>query len=160
MPKRQIFYSFDFENDVSRVEMIRNIGALEDNKPVSVDEWEEVKKKGEPAIEKWIDNNMSHRSCVVVLIGERTANRKWIKYEIKKAWREGKGLLGVYIHNIECPSNGKGIKGNNPFARFTISGGTRVLEVVKCYNPDPNDACKSIKENLETWVENAIKARQ
>ena len=32
--KRQIFYSFHFANDVFRVQQIRNLGALEDNKPV------------------------------------------------------------------------------------------------------------------------------
>ena len=35
MAKRQIFYSFHYDNDVFRVQQIRNIGALEDNKPVS-----------------------------------------------------------------------------------------------------------------------------
>jgi hypothetical protein len=62
--KRQIFYSFHFANDVMRVQQIRNIGAFEDNKPVSVNDWEEVKKKGDAAIEKWIDDNMNYRSCV------------------------------------------------------------------------------------------------
>ena len=57
--KRQIFYSFHFANDVFRVQQIRNIGALEDNKPVSANDWEEVKKKGDAAIEKWIDDNMN-----------------------------------------------------------------------------------------------------
>ena len=86
--KRQIFYSFHFANDVFRVQQIRNLGALEDNKPVSVNDWEEVKKKGDAAIEKWIDDNMNYRSCVVVLIGEETANRKWVKHEIQKAWKD------------------------------------------------------------------------
>lgn len=160
MPKRQIFFSFHFDKDVMRVQQIRNIGALEDNKPVSANDWEEVKKKGDAAVEKWINDNMAYRSCVVVLIGEETANRKWVKYEIKKAWNDGKGLLGVYINNIKCPRNGKGIKGNNPFEQFTINNGTKLSDLVKCYNPDPNDAYTSIKDNLETWIENAIKARQ
>lgn len=43
--KRQVFYSFHYGNDVMRVAQIRNIGALEDNKPVSENTWEEVKKK-------------------------------------------------------------------------------------------------------------------
>ena len=95
--KRQIFYSFHFANDVFRVQQIRNLGALEDNKPVSVNDWEEVKKKGDAAIEKWIDDNMNYRSCVVVLIGEETANRKWVKHEIQKAWKDKKGLVGIHI---------------------------------------------------------------
>ena len=42
--KRQVFYSFHFDNDVFRVQQIRNIGAIEGNTPVSPNEWETVKK--------------------------------------------------------------------------------------------------------------------
>ncbi len=34
MAKVPVFYSFHFDNDVMRVQQIRNIGAIEDNKPV------------------------------------------------------------------------------------------------------------------------------
>ena len=55
MAKRQIFYSFDFDYDVMRVQQIRNIGFLEDNKPVSANKWEEIRKKGYDAIKEWVD---------------------------------------------------------------------------------------------------------
>ena len=160
MPKRQVFYSFHFDNDVMRVQQIRNIGAIEDNKPVSVNDWEEVRKKGKAGIEKWIDDNMNYRSCVVVLIGEETAERPWVKYEIKKAWEDGKGLLGIYIHNIKCPRNGKSNKGTNPFDQFTFKDGSKLSSTVSCYNPSPNDAYNDIKNNIEAWIETAIAQRK
>jgi hypothetical protein len=52
MAKRQVFYSFHYKNDVMRVAQIRNIGVIEGNKPVSENDWEEVKKKGDSAVEK------------------------------------------------------------------------------------------------------------
>jgi hypothetical protein len=158
--KRQIFYSFHFGNDVMRVQQIRNMGALEDNKPVSPNEWEEVKKKGDAAIKKWIDDNMLYRSCVVVLIGEETANRPLVKYEIEKAWKDGKGLLGIHIHNLNCPRNGTCTKGPNPFDGFTFKDGTKLSSVVKCYNPKTTDAYNDIKDNIEGWIEAAIQARK
>src|SRR5678810_232697 len=103
MAKRQIFYSFHFDNDVFRVQQIRNMGSLEDNKPVSANDWEEIKENGDAAIERWIEENMSYRSCVVVLVGSETSKRKWVKHEIKKAWNDGKGLVGIYIHNLKDP---------------------------------------------------------
>ncbi len=160
MPKRQVFFSFHYKNDVMRAAQIRNIGALEGNKPISENDWEEVKKKGDSAIEKWINENMSYRSCVIVLVGEDTANRKWVKYEIKRAWNEGKGLLGIYIHNIKCPNSGKGKKGSNPFEQFTLKDGTKLSDKVECYNPDSNDAYKDIEQNIEDWVEEAINNRK
>ena len=98
--KRQVFYSFHYGNDVMRVQQIRNMGVIEGNTPVSPNEWEQVKRSGDKAIEKWIDDNMKYRSCVIVLIGSETASRPWVQYEIKKAWSDGKGLLGIYIHNL------------------------------------------------------------
>jgi len=141
-----------------RVQQIRNIGALEDNKPVSVNEWEQVRKNGPTAIEKWIDDNMKYRSCVVVLVGEDTANRPWVKHEIKKAWKDGKGLIGIYIHNIKCPRNGTSRQGKNPFEQFTINGNT-LSSIVTCYNPSSYDAYNDIKNNLERLVEEAISIR-
>lgn len=160
MAKRQVFYSFHYGNDVMRVQQIRNIGALEDNKPVSVNDWEEVKKKGDTAIQKWIDDNMAYRSCVVVLVGEETANRKWVKYEIEKAWKDGRGLLGIYIHNLKCPNNGTCNKGANPFDQFSFNNGTKLSSVVKCYIPKATDAYNDIKDNIEAWIEAAIQARK
>ncbi len=156
MPKRQIFYSFHFANDVMRVQQIRNIGALEDNKPVSENQWEDIKRKGDDAIKRWIDDNMSYRSCVIVLIGTETAERKWVQYEIKKAWEDKKGLFGIYIHNLKCPKTGKCLKGPNPFDLFEFSDGTKLSSFITCYNPNPEDAYSDIRTHLESWVEKAI----
>ena len=159
MAKRQVFYSFHYDNDVFRVQQIRNIGALEDNKPVSANEWESVKRGGEASIKKWIDDNLRYKSCVIVLVGEETANRKWVRYEIEKAWELGKGLVGVYIHNLKDPRTGKSSKRKNPFDQFEFNDGTKLSSVVNCYNPNPNDAYNEIKNNLEDWIEEAIASR-
>jgi hypothetical protein len=156
--KRQIFYSFHYSNDVMRVALLRNIGALEDNKPVSENDWEEVKKNNNAGIEKWIEENMKYRSCVVVMVGEETSNRKWVKHEIKKAWEDKKGVLGIYIHNVKCPRNGKSKQGSNPFDNFTIAG-IKMSQIVKCHNPSSLDAYGDIKNNIENWVEEAIVIR-
>ena len=69
---RKVFYSFHYVPDNWRVSQVRNIGAIEDNKPAKDNDWETITKGGDKAIEKWIDNQMSGRSCVVVLIGSGT----------------------------------------------------------------------------------------
>lgn len=161
--KRQVFYSFHFDNDVMRVHQIRSIGALEENKPVSANDWEEIKKKGDAAIKKWINDNMAYRSCAVVFVGEETASRPWVQYEIQKAWEDKKGLLGVYIHNIKCPRNGTCNKGPNPFDEFSFTDGPnkgkKLSSVVKCHNPKSTDAYNDIRNNIEDWIEEAIKQR-
>lgn len=155
---RKIFYSFHFDNDVMRVQQIRNMGVLEGNEPVSVNAWEEVKKGKEAGIQKWINDNMHGKSCVVVLVGAETANRPWVKYEIEKAWNEGKGVVGIHIHNLKCPRKGTSTKGANPFAQFTVAG-TPLSSIVKCYDPYLLDTYGGIKTNLEQWIEEAIQIR-
>mgnify|MGYP000854495589 CR=1 FL=1 len=159
MAKRQVFYSFHYANDAMRVQQVRNIGMIEGNTPVSVNDWETVKRKGDKGIQEWIDNHMNNRSCVVVLVGSETSNRKWIKYEIKKAWNDGKGLLGIYIHNLKDPNTGTCKQGANPFDNFTV-GDKKLSSLVKCYNPNPSDAYNDIKDNISNWIEAAIASRK
>lgn len=42
----------------------------------------------------------SHTFNEAALIVSQTANRKWINYEIGKAWDDKKELLGIYIHRL------------------------------------------------------------
>ncbi len=163
MPKRQVFYSFHYVPDNWRVSQIRSIGKIEDNKPVSDNKWEEVKNKGQKSIQEWIDENLKYRSCTVILIGENTAKRKWIDYEIKKSWNDGKGVVGIHIHNLKNNKGEQSNKGVNPFEHFTVGeNGKKLSSIVKCYNPPyavSTNVYNHIKENLEEWIEEAITIR-
>ncbi|PTB17771.1 molecular chaperone Tir [Trinickia symbiotica] len=158
MPKRNVFFSFHFDNDVMRVQQVRNMGVIEGNSPVSPNTWEEVKRKGDASIEKWIDDNMKGKSCVVVLIGSETSKRPWVKYEIQKAWKDGKGVVGIHIHNLKCPNTGTCTIGADPLAMFTFKVGDKIV-TPKTYNPKSSDAYNDIADNLDKWVEEAIKIR-
>src|SRR5262245_29220832 len=111
---RKVFYSFHFDNDYWRVQQVRNIGSVEGQTILAPNVWEEIRKKGKAAIQKWIDENMSGRSCVIVLIGSQTAGREWVDYEIKKAWTDKRGLLGIYIHRLLDQGKKPSVKGANP----------------------------------------------
>jgi hypothetical protein len=158
MAKRKVFYSFHFDNDVMRVQQIRNMGVIEGNEPASVNTWEEVKRKGNASIEKWIDENMAGKSCVIVLIGTETYIRPWVKYEIEKAWKAGKGLFGIYIHNLKCPNKGTCSKGKNPFDSYTFKSGDKII-IPKVYDPNSTDAYNDISMNISNWIELAISQR-
>lgn len=160
MAKRRVFYSFHYDNDVFRVQQIRNMGALEGDEPVSKNDWETIKNRGDKAIEKWIDDNMKYKGCVVVLVGQDTHKRPWVKHEILKAWNDNKGLVGIYIHNLRDPKTGKCSKGENPFDQFSFNDGTKLSKKIKCYNPNSSDAYNDIKDNIKTWIETAINDRK
>ena len=161
---RKAFYSFHYNPDRSdswRASLVRNMGIIEGNIPVSNSDWEEITLWGEEAIKKWIDRQLYGTSVAIVLIGAKTADRKWIKYEIKKAWNDKKGVLGIYIHNLEDKNGGRSSKGSNPFENFTLDG-TSMSEIIKAYDPPytvSSDVYNYIKENLADWIEDAIDIR-
>lgn len=161
---RKVFYSFHFTPDSWRASQVRNIGIVEGNQPVSDNDWEDVKKGGNDAIQKWINNQLHGRSCTIVLIGKNTAGRKWIKYEIEKSWNNGKGVVGIYVHNLKNANGEQTSKGNNPFDDFTMKrDGKKLSSIVKVYDPpysDSTDVYDYIKNNLESWVEEAISIRE
>jgi Sec7-like guanine-nucleotide exchange factor len=129
---RQVFFSFHYNNDVCRAAQVRNMGVVEEDKIVNDNEWEEVRKKDEKSIEKWIDEQMQMRSSIVVLIGTKTASRKWVKMEIKKAWDANKGVVGIRIHNLQTPQWEQSPKGLNPFDQFNLDDVTELNLIVTC----------------------------
>jgi hypothetical protein len=74
-----------------------------------------VKRKGEEAIKAAIDEGLKNTSVTVVLIGEQTYARKYVKYELERSYEDGKGLLGVYIGQIDDIHSNAGVNGPNPF---------------------------------------------
>ena len=158
--KRRVFYSFHYDQDSWRAAMVRNIGALDGNEPATDNDWEKVKRGGDLAIKRWIAEQMEGRTCCVVLVGSRTANRKWINYEIIKAWNKGMGLVGICIHGLKDSEGHISSKGNNPFDYITYRG-TKLSSIVKCYDPPGNsrERYNWIADHLANRVEEAIRIR-
>ncbi len=158
---RKVFFSFHYKPDNWRASQIRNIGKVEGNSPASDNDWETVTKGGDAAIKKWIGDQMHGRSCVVVLVGAKTAGRKWIEYEIEKAWKAGKGLVGVHVDKLKDRDGETSAKGANPFAGFTVDG-VPLTQLVTCHTPSgatSKAAYADISDNIESWIEDAIGAR-
>lgn len=161
---RKCFYSFHYVPDNWRVSMIRNIGAIEGNKPASDNDWESITNGGDKKIEKWITEQMKGRTCTIVLAGSNTANRKWINYEIVKSWNDGKGVLVIFIHNLKDKKGKQCSKGANPLYYITQNTtGKRLSTIAKAYDP-PRTTSKGvysyIEDNVETWIEEAIRIRK
>lgn len=162
---RRVFYSFHYKLDSHRVQQVKQMGKVEGQPLLSSNEWEEVKRGGDIAIRKWINDQMDGKSCLVVLIGSRTAGRKWVNYEIEKAWNGDRGVVGVYIHRLKSLDGKQSAKGCNPFDGFTVGTARRKMSsIVKDYDPGffmtSKGAYEYIKDNLAGWVEEAIQIRQ
>ena len=158
---RRVFYSFHYRQDNWRVAQVRNIGSIEGNSAASDNDWETVKKGGDTAIKKWISGQMHNRTCTVVLVGSKTANRKWINHEIIKSWNDGMGVVGIHIHGLRNSDGYISEKGKNPFDYLEI-GGIEMSSIVRCYNPagtNSNARYDWIAKHLSNAVEEAIRLR-
>lgn len=116
---RRVFFSFHYERDIWRASQVRNSWITKPDRESAgfwdAASWEEVKKKGDDEIKKWIDKQILGTSVTVVLIGAETNNRKYVDYEIEQSVKVGNGLLAIFIHKLKNSQGQTDIRGNNPF---------------------------------------------
>jgi hypothetical protein len=161
MPRR-VYWSFYYKEDSSRIHQVINMGAVEGQRILTGQKWEEVEKGGDAAIKKWISDEMSGKTCLVVLVGKNTSKRPWVNYEIIKAWNDKLGVVGVRIHGLrDLISQSTSTSGNSPFDGINVKG-KPMGSIVTLYDP-PGANSKAvyagISDSMEELVENAIKIR-
>lgn len=81
-----------------------------------------------------------------------------------QTWNDGKGVLGIYIHNLKDVDGNQATKGRNPFEDFTMKRDNQKLSsIVKAYDPPYSTSTyvyDYIKDNVKSWVEEAISIRE
>lgn len=105
---RSVYFSFHYA-DVWKANVVRNSGVVIGVRSAGFSDgslWEEAKLKSRKALEKIIEEGLGGSSVTVVLIGSETAQREWVKHEIKRSIARGNALVGVYIAQI-LDRNGK-----------------------------------------------------
>ena len=156
---RKSFFSFHYKGDNWRASIVRNSWVTQERKAAGFfdsAEWEKVKKRKDSDIEDWIDGQLFGTSVTVVLIGENTAGRKWINYEIRSSFSKGNGLLGIYVHNLKDKEQRTSKKGRNPFNElFIIDKGKKIYysEIFETYDWVNDDGYT----NMGYWIEKAAK---
>ena len=100
---RRVFFSFKYE-DVSRAMVVRNSWVTQVKEAagfIDAADFEKIKRQGDAAIKRWIDEQLKGTSVTVVLVGQKTCSSRWVKYEIEKSIAIGNGLLGIDISKIK-----------------------------------------------------------
>lgn len=142
---RRVFFSFEYEYDVSRAMVVRNSWVTQGKEAsgfIDKAEFEKVKQRGDAAIKNWIDEQLKGTSVTAVLVGSHTCKSKWVKYEIKASKERGNGLLGIDVSKI------KDLNGETTRRCGKIPRGYRFY----LWNRHKG------YENLGTWIEKAAKA--
>lgn len=140
---RRAFFSFKYK-DVSRAMVVRNSWVTQGKEAagfIDAADFEEIKRKGDSAIQNWIDEQLERTSVTVVLVGEKTCSSRWVKYEITESIERGNGLLGIDVSKI------KDLQGN------TSKRCGKIPEGYKFYLWNKDDGYKKMGD----WIEKAAK---
>lgn len=156
---KSVYLSFHYQRDHWRVQQVSQMGVLEGQPVLQPQQWEEVKRKGDQAIKNWIAEQMRGKSAVVVLVGNQTANREWVLYEIGYAWDNYKPLVGIRINGLKDSNGDTDAPGQNPLERVNLAGGADTLAShVPFYTPRGSTSQQvhaDISANLSSWVNSA-----
>lgn len=160
---RRVFFSFHYKNDVWRAFQVRNSWVIKDTRKaegfIDAADFENLKKTGESEVKKWIHEQLRGTSVTVVLIGSETSNREYIKYEIKKSWERGNGIIGIYIHNKKNDDGYITQKGDTDFGPIFTSmfdDKKHFFQRFKTYDWVNDDGFK----NMWKWIEQAYKEKR
>src|SRR5436190_3555123 len=120
-------------------------------------DWESLERQGQDAIKRWINGQLSGASVTVVLIGAETFDRPWVNYEIQQSYADGKGMLGIYIHQLKDPRTGQpDFKGRNPFENIYITDSNPRRYLSQIY-PNYDWVADNGYANFANWVEAAAR---
>ena len=158
---RRVFFSFHYDNDISRSMIVRNSWVMQGKTAAGfIDKaaFEQVKRRGNSAVHQWIDQQLEGTSVTVVLIGSETLTRPFVQYEICKSIERGNAIIGIHIHNITDMNTGRTSNKGNP---HTVIG--HYNNGVPAYF---DEICDGIYDycvdkgfsNMGTWIESAAAA--
>lgn len=124
---RRVFFSFHWDQDVHRAMVVRNSWVTKGTGTAAGffdhADIETLKRSSDAQVKRWIDGQLEGAAVTCVVIGAETASRKYVRYEIEQSAKQGKGLIGVYVHNVRSLNQPKlGLfdwptQGANPFEK-------------------------------------------
>ncbi len=136
---RYTFFSFCYEDVKNfKVNVVRNSWLLNHSSDTFIDGsiWEKEKSKGTTAIKNLIETGLKKTSVTAILIGDETADRRWVKYEIVKSFERGNGILAIHINRIRGKEQVISSRGLNPLDRlaFEVSDDGKKINFFKLTN--------------------------
>ena len=152
---RLIFPSYDWD-DAWLVNQIINIPEVLGAKNIGFAKGvpnEEI-KNSDLLIKNWIDENMNKCSCLILFVGEKTYQSKWVKYELELANKLNKGRFTIFLEGMKNRFGNCCGYGKDPYEyhRLYTNNPTQYSYIIKQYYWKENNNVNNISE----WIEDAI----
>ncbi|WP_079890659.1 TIR domain-containing protein [Halorubrum sp. AJ67] len=160
---RRVFFSFHYGRDVWRANQVRHSWVTSKDREAAgffdAAEQETIKQATDEKIRHWINEQLQGTSVTVVLIGNETAERDWIHYEIKKSIERGNGIVGVKIHSLNDKESNTDFSGTNPLKKFVVEEGDKVRTLSTIF-PTYDWKRDNGRENIGKWAEEAAQTAE
>ena len=159
---KRVFFSFYYENDLSRALVVKNNWALKENEEsgfINKAEFERIKRDGEDSIRRWIAKQLAGTSVTVVLIGSETLDSKYVQYEIEQSYERGNAIMALKIGKVKNLSQKTSISQSVVKIVGKRKNGELLWfdEIIDGeYDYIKNDGYN----NLEKWIENLAKVKE
>src|SRR5687767_2950158 len=97
---RRVYFSFDYQDVADfRVNVVRNHWMTKPDRESAgffdASMWEAAQRTSPGAIKAIIDAALDRTSVTCVLVGTRTFERRWVRYELMRSFQRGNTLLAV-----------------------------------------------------------------
>lgn len=159
---RHVFFTFHYQHDITRVNVVRNhwVTKLNGREAGYWDAslWEEAKKKGDVALKRLITEGLRGTSVTAVLDGAHTAGRKWVTYEIVQSHNRGNGIICVYINRIKNLRGLANARGRNPLDDIYLEEDEGRRTYLSTLYPAYDWVRDDGYTNFGKWVEKAARA--
>ena len=100
---KRVFFSFHYKDVIDfRANVVRSHRLTKNNQAGYFDAsiWEEAKKTSTLALKRLINKELLNTSVTCVLIGTKTYERPWVRYEVFRSIYKRNKILGIHINKI------------------------------------------------------------
>lgn len=143
-----ISYHYDSDNHIAR-EITEIINTDKINVFSVVRENE--KQKDDEIIKNWVDEEIKKTRITILLISEKTFDRKYVSYELSKSLLNGNTVIPILIDSEENAFNEDGINLVNKKLDKELSG--KKLKIRKWFQENG-------KENILRWLNEALEKEE
>lgn len=116
---RRTFFSFHYDLDVSRAQVVKNSWVAKPNREQAGffdgSVIENRRRQGGDVLKRFLTEALDGASVTCVLMGAETYLRPWVRYELVRSFQQGKGMLGVWINAIKNLRGETATAGGNSF---------------------------------------------